>query len=62
MNERDIPCPHCATPIPVKCVRCRDCGGFLRPEMARFYQRLKEVPVPPAGAAINPLPTQPVAG
>src|SRR5947209_1958156 len=45
----DVACPDCGEMVRKELVRCWRCGGFLRPEMAETYQRMREsAPVPSA--------------
>ncbi|QDU41469.1 hypothetical protein Mal4_58370 [Maioricimonas rarisocia] len=37
-------CPSCGTNVPQNCVRCRDCGEFLRAEIAEHYSEIKKRP------------------
>jgi hypothetical protein len=38
----ETPCSGCGELVPENCVRCRQCGSFLRPDIERHYAKLSQ--------------------
>src|SRR5712691_2335542 len=59
----DVACPDCGEMVRKELVRCWRCGGFLRPEMAETYQRMRESTQLPAAPVLREISSrQPGAG
>ncbi|MGD9854605.1 MAG: hypothetical protein AB7U20_06590 [Planctomycetaceae bacterium] len=43
-NQNEFPCPDCGEMVRDGLVRCWNCGGFLRPELEREFQKIQSRP------------------
>ena len=51
----EFPCPDCGEMVREGLVRCWNCGGFLRPEMEKQFQKMQ---AKPAKVIYSPLPEE----